>query len=60
VHLGCDIRNELTMMKKSLLNLINQLSANEMVPGPIKLSFLYFGHEKNIQVSNCHKLSKGA
>ena len=50
VHLGCDIRSELAMMKESLVNLIESLHNGHIFPGTIKLSFLYFGNEHNIHV----------
>jgi len=50
VHLGCDIRNELAVVKNALTDLIDQFHEKGMFPGSLKLSFVYFGGEKNIHI----------
>lgn len=50
VHLGCDIRNELVQLKRSLNELLDGLHEKGLLPGGLKLSFIYFGSEKNIHI----------
>ena len=38
-------------MKSSLLDLVEKLHNSKLVPGTVKLSFIYFGSDDNVHVS---------
>jgi len=50
IHLGCDIRHEIEDIQDNIIELVDQLADQRLIPGRIKLALTYFGDENNIQI----------